>query len=301
MQSYLKLVTKYLKVHKKKTRLTLISVAISVALVTGIFSMLDAFLQFEKLQVIHDFGNYHIVVKEATADERAVIGSRIDVQNAGRWKDLGAGTINGGPCALGAVDPNFSENMNIRILKGRYPAEKDQVMLEQWAMEKLSPDLNIGDTVRIQLPGVQEREFSISGMYNDVGNMKAKGVPGVFVSMDLAGEITPDKKGFYLIEFKNRVNIIHAEKEIRNTLNISGDRIGRNDRLLAVIGQSTHKAAIGLYTIGGVLFLIVLIAGVVMIYNTFNISVMERIRQFGLLRCIGASQSQIRKLVQKEL
>jgi putative ABC transport system permease protein len=37
-----------------------------------------------------------------------------------------------------------------------------------------------------------------------------------------------------------------------------------------------------------------------MIYNTFNISVMERIRQFGLLRCIGASRSQIKKMVKKE-
>jgi putative ABC transport system permease protein len=37
-----------------------------------------------------------------------------------------------------------------------------------------------------------------------------------------------------------------------------------------------------------------------MIYNTFNISVMDRIRQFGILRCIGASRSQIRKLVKRE-
>lgn len=37
-----------------------------------------------------------------------------------------------------------------------------------------------------------------------------------------------------------------------------------------------------------------------MIYNTLNISVTERVRQFGLLRCIGASQAQIEKLVKRE-
>ena len=62
----------------------------------------------------------------------------------------------------------------------------------------------------------------------------------------------------------------------------------------------THKAAVDFYIIGGILFFIVLTAGVVMIYNTFNISVMERVRQFGLLRCIGASPSQIGKLVKRE-
>ncbi|MGI6649640.1 MAG: ABC transporter permease [Bacillota bacterium] len=37
-----------------------------------------------------------------------------------------------------------------------------------------------------------------------------------------------------------------------------------------------------------------------MIYNTFNISVLERIRQFGMLRCIGASRAQISRLVRRE-
>ena len=52
--------------------------------------------------------------------------------------------------------------------------------------------------------------------------------------------------------------------------------------------------------IGGVLFFLVLVTAVAMIYNTFNISVMERVRQFGVLRCIGASKSQIKKLVRLE-
>ena len=37
-----------------------------------------------------------------------------------------------------------------------------------------------------------------------------------------------------------------------------------------------------------------------MIYNTFNISVMERVREYGLLRCVGAAKSQIKKLVKRE-
>lgn len=300
MKSYLSFVTRYLSVHKKKTRLTMISIALSVALITGIFSMLEAFLQFEKLQVIHDYGNYHLALKDASAEERAAIGSRIDVENAGRWQEPGKGSINGLPCVFGALDSNFADNLNLHVIKGNYPAAKNQIMLEQWAMEKLSPNPAVGSTVKISLPDSRDREFTISGIYNDLGNMKAKGVPGVMISMDLAGEIAPDKSGLYLIEFKPGVNIIQAEKEIKNALNIAGDRVGHNERLLAVIGQSEHQAATGLYITGGILFLLVLIAGVVMIYNTFNISVMERVRQFGLLRCIGASQSQIKKMVKRE-
>ncbi|MBU7006042.1 ABC transporter permease [Phosphitispora fastidiosa] len=300
MKSYLSIVPRYLSAHKKRTRLTMISVAVSVALITGVFSMLDVFMRFEKIQVIHDFGNYHLLVKDADNEEAAAIRSRIDVENAGNWAALGKGSIDDVTCSLGALDKNFAENMNIRVVEGDFPTGPNEIMLEQWAMEGLNRDLKINGTVEISLADNVKREFIISGIYQDLGSTKARGVPGIFLSVAAAGEMFPEVQRFFLIQFKDGVNIIEAEKEIKETLNIAEGRIDRNDRLLAVIGQSKHKAAIGLYTIGAILFGIVLAAGVVMMYNTFNISVMERVRQFGLLRCIGASQAQIKRLVRRE-
>ena len=299
MTSYLTLASRYLSAHKKKTRLTILSVALSVALVTGIFSMLDVFLKFEKIQVIHDYGNFHLAIKNASEEEMRTIDSRIDVKNTGTWKVMGKASINGVPCELGALDGKFAENLNVQVIEGNYPAGKNEIMLEHWAAESLQLALKVGDTAHIAFADGTEREFLLSGIYNDLGNMKAKGVPGVFLSAAGTDSMSV-KQILYLIEFKDGADIIHAEQGIKNSLSIAEDRIGRNDHLLAVIGQSEHKAAVGFYQIGAILFCLVLIAGVVMIYNTFNISVMERVRQFGLLRCIGASQSQIKKLVKRE-
>lgn len=198
------------------------------------------------------------------------------------------------------MDENFAGNINIEILEGKYPAKKNEIMLEQWATESLYLGVNIGDRVRILFADNVERELTVSGIYNDLGNMKAEGVPGVLLSMAGARETVSERDSIYLVEFKEKVKINQSVIDIKNTLGIPDDRISLNNHLLAVIGQSEHKAATGLYTIGAILFCIVLIAGVVMIYNTFNISVMERVRQFGLLRCIGASQAQIKKLVKRE-
>lgn len=299
MNSYLALSSKYLLANQNKTRLTILSVVISVALITGVFSMLDVFLQFEKIQVIHDYGNFHIAVKDASEEEIRVIRSRIDVKNTGRWKEIGQASINGITCQLGALEENFTENLNIEMIEGKYPKGQSEIMLEKWAAESLQLKVVVGDTVDIALEDGKKGQFTVSGIYNDLGNMKAKGVPGVFLSM-VDAELMPAKHNLYLIEFKNGADIIKAEQDIKTGLNIEEDRIGRNDRLLAVIGQSEHKAAVGIYQIGAILFFIVLLAGVVMIYNTFNISVMERVRHFGLLRCIGASQTQIKKIVKKE-
>ncbi len=299
MKSYLSLAARYLSAHKKKTRLTIFSVALSVALVTGVFSMMDVMLQFEKIQMIHDYGNYHLAVKNASIEEKQIISSRVDVKNSGTWVQFKSPKINGISCAVAALDQNFAKNLDIKVIEGQYPNAENEIMLEQWAADSSQLSLNIGDAVNLAWDNGVIRQYKISGIYNDIGNMKAKAVPGVFISATGAASL-PQTSNLFLIEFKDKANINQAEKDIKSSLNISEDRIVRNDHLLAVLGQSEHQAAKGFYTIGSILFLIVLLAGVVMIYNTFNISVMERVRHFGFLRCIGASQSQIRKLVRQE-
>jgi putative ABC transport system permease protein len=45
MNSYLGLVSEYAKVHKKKNRLTVVCIALSVMLITAIFGMADMSLK----------------------------------------------------------------------------------------------------------------------------------------------------------------------------------------------------------------------------------------------------------------
>lgn len=299
MTSYLSLVPKYLSMHKKKSQLIIISVAIAVALVTGIFSMLDSFLQFEKIQIIHDYGNYHFLIKNATEEEINFINNRVDVKNAGSWISIDSDCfLNGKPANLGALAENFAPNMNCIILEGDYPIREDEVIIEEWAAEKQS--LEIGDIITLTLNDHVNKQYIISGIYNDIGATKASDIPGILLSTLGAKNLDIEKINFFLVEFKKGVNINKSVEEIKSYLKLESSRIGLNDRLLAVIGQSKNQSALGLYTTGIILFCIVLIAGVMMIYNTFNISVTERIRQFGLLRCIGASPHQIKKLVKRE-
>lgn len=301
MKSYLGLVRKYLSAHPRKTRLTVASVAISVALVTGIFSMLDVALKFEKNQVIHDFGNYHLGIQAPTAKEFEGVSARLDVERTGRWFGLKEGTVKGVDSEFGAIDEQFAENMNVRLLEGHFPVKPNEIMIEQWATDPLFLNAGLNDKVRVALPGLKETEFVVSGVYRDLSSRKASGSPGVLLSAAAAETIAAgEKKVTLLVQFKDGVNVNNAAKDIIHRLGIPKDRVGFNTRLLAVTGQGGSDMVMSLYATGAVLFFIVLIAGVVMIYNIFNISVMDRVRQFGLLRCIGASASQIRKLVRRE-
>lgn len=300
MNTYLDLVPRIQNSAPRKTWLTILSVALSVALVTAIFSMLDVFRRTELIQVINSTGNYHLMIKNPTQEEKAFLRGRIDVYNAGEWIGFETGALNGAACQLAAVDENFAANMTVELAEGRYPTRPNEVMLERWALDTFDPPLRIGDTVQVTFAGGYQKPYVITGLFNDFGSTKASAKPGVLLSTAAAQAADARKESAFLIEFKPRVNVLQARQSIQSTLNVPDERVGQNEKLLAVMGQSEHKSVLSLYATAAVLFFIVLVAGVVMIYNTFNISVMERVRQFGLLRCIGASKRQIRSIVRRE-
>jgi putative ABC transport system permease protein len=299
MKSYLALSGKYLSAHKRKTGLTVISVIMAVTLVVGIFSMLDSMIKFERTQILETEGNYHILIRNPSNQEIDRIGGRIDVKGAGLFKDIGYGNISGLKCALASIDAGFAENMNVDLSEGKYPAAGNEAMVEKWYAGKTNPALKPGDTVILTLPDGKESNFVISGIFKDWGATKAAGIPGVFISTKLSEQLKAQTVQYFIL-FKDDVNIINTEAKIKKELGIQEDRIGRNEGLLALMGQSKNNRVQNFYAIGFILFCLVLLTAVVMIYNTFNISVMDRVRQFGVLRCIGASRVQIRRLVRRE-
>ncbi|WP_303870691.1 FtsX-like permease family protein [Acetobacterium wieringae] len=297
MKSYLDIASRYLVAHRNKTRLTILSVAMAVALVVGIFSMLDALVKFEKAQILKSEGNYHMLIRNPMQSEMDFIGSRIDVKNAGLLEDLGEGRIVDQTCALGYIDENFASNLNITLFAGTAPINDHEIVLEKWYLNQLA--LNTGDTVSLTLPNGTADDYVISGAINDWGATKAAAIPFVFVSKQTASKMTAVSSQ-YFIQFKEGVAIQKAKTEMAASLNIPEDRIGYNEGLLALMLETKNNRVLTFYLIGTVLFGLVLVTAVVMIYNTFNISVIERIRQFGLLRCIGASKKQIRRMVRRE-
>lgn len=63
---------------------------------------------------------------------------------------------------------------------------------------------------------------------------------------------------------------------------------------------STSSMAKSLYPVAGVLFVLILIAGVLMISSSINSNVAQRTKFFGMMRCIGMSRKQIMSFVKLE-
>ena len=73
-----------------------------------------------------------------------------------------------------------------------------------------------------------------------------------------------------------------------------------NLNVMGSAGQSNSTAFRTVYSMAGVLFALVLLAGVLMISGTMNSNVAQRTRFFGMMRCLGMSKQQVVHFVRME-
>ncbi|HEY5525775.1 MAG TPA: FtsX-like permease family protein, partial [Clostridium sp.] len=99
---------------------------------------------------------------------------------------------------------------------------------------------------------------------------------------------------------KNKQEIM--DKVISNAnIQVKEDTKIQNTELLYLTGNGSGSGITGaLKNMAIFVIVIIMVCTITVIYNSFNISVMERIKYFGILKAIGATPKQIKKIIFKE-
>lgn len=299
MKSYLGLVSEYTKVHKKKNRLTVICIAISVMLVTAIFGMAELSVKAQINAYIMQQGNFHVNIKGITESAAEKISRRSDV-NVSDWVAVSEDTTyQGRELIVQGSGKEFAEQMNLVVLDGRYPSSEHEALLDKRALEQFG--LSIGDTIEVPFTNGQTRQYRITGIYGDFSMLTGNDAHGLFLTVDGVRAIGLEEYAqYYYIQFEKGVNIRRALSEIKAEYGLSEEQISQNRVLLGLMGQSDDSAMWQLYITAGVLFVLVTMSGVFMISSSFNMSILERTQFFGLLRCLGATKKQVKRYVRLE-
>ena len=85
MKHYHDLVPISAKIHRKQNRMSIFCIVLSVFLVTAIFGMADMFVRSQILQAQIDGGNFHIGIRNLTAEDAALIAMRPDIKSTARY------------------------------------------------------------------------------------------------------------------------------------------------------------------------------------------------------------------------
>lgn len=299
MKHYLNLVTEYGKIHKKKNRLTVICIAISVMLVTAIFSMAELSIKAQVNAYIREAGNFHAILTGISDDTAAQIATRDDI-SASSFLGMAEDTFyQGKELVIQSCSEEFAREMNLTVTEGRYPTDGQEACLDRLGLEYYQ--ISVGDSIDVPISDGTSRTYQITGAYGDFSSLKGEDSHGLMLAPE-GIRMFPEHmyKEYYYIQFKKGANIRRAIDDIRQSLDISEDQISVNLHLLALMGQSDDSSVVNIYLTAGILFTLVTMAGIFMIASSFNMSVIERTQFFGMLRCLGATKKQIRRYIRKE-
>ena len=308
MKSYLSLVSISGKVRKRQNRMTIFCVIISVLLVTTIFSVADMFIraQSEGLQQKH--GNWHIRLENISQDTAEEISRRPDVAAIG-WSET-FNTDGDQPfyigekkAALYGADSIYLAELVNALEEGSLPQSDNDIMLSSNA--RLALDVKIGDHVTVKTPS-GDTDFTVCGFGSDDAEYYQGQTYMVAVYMMRDAYIgvmeqnhLPINPSCY-IQFQDVSKASGITSEIRQQYDLPEEDISENTAIMGLAGQSSNESMKNIYGIAAILFVIVLLAGVLMISGSMNSNVAQRTKFFGMMRCIGASRQQIIRYVRLE-
>ncbi|QCC41154.1 ABC transporter permease [Bacillus sp. DU-106] len=285
--NYKQLSRRYLKGNKKRTILTLIGIVLSVSLIStiGLFMNGTQISQIENTKKRQGY-SFHAVVLNYDESILKKIKYNPQIESFGLMSQGETVQVGEAAVQMNFADDNALEFLKYSIIKGRLPSNDQEVAVDPWVLPYIKENIQIGDSFELN-----EKKYKLVGFLSNSTYTQENKVGRLltYKSKFSAGE------GKILVGISSKANfneVLEGLKAIsgENNINISNELIqlekpGYNNSIMATL----------IITIS-----IVVIATIVVIYNAFQISVVERTRQFGLLRSIGATRKQIRQIVLRE-
>lgn len=309
MKSYLSLIPISAKVRKRQNRMTVLCIIISVFLVTAIFSVADMMIRTESDFMISNHGNWHIAIKNISQNNADEISNRSDVTAVGvasqfNFEGEQPYRVNEKRTVLYGTDEVYITQISNGIVEGTFPANDEEVMLTPNSVTALG--VQLGDSVTLHTPA-GDRTFTISGFgtddesyYNNqtylIGSYLTQ---SAFTSVMAQNGVTNNESTYY-VQFESAAKAANAITELQTQYQLSDGSLSENTGVMGMAGQSNNTAMLSMYGLAAILFVLVLLAGILMISGSMNSIIAQRTQFFGMLRCIGASRQQIIRFVRLE-
>lgn len=308
MKSYLSLIPISAKVHKRQNRMTLLCIIISVFLVTTVFSMADMAIRAERTSLQKKHGNWHIQLENISESDAENISSQPDVSTLSWYEVINYEVdeeyyIENRKAVIYGVDEPYMTDIMNGITEGSYPKNDEEIMLSTNAKEVLG--IQIGDRITMNAPA-GSADYRVSGFGEDDDMFQNQNyLIGAYMNQTAFQKICAnnqreDLKPIYYVQFKEHINIGKAITDIKEQFGWTEENVSENTAVLGLTGFSSNSAMRNLYSIAVVLFVLILIAGVLMISGSMNSNIAQRTKFFGMMRCIGASRRQVIHFVRLE-
>ncbi len=320
MNIFNKVTLQGMKKSRTRTIVTVIGVILSASMITAVATFGTSLLNFLVNGSIVKYGGWHVefldvnssFVQERTHDN--------GVANTAAFENIGYATLDGGKSPekpylfIAGFSEEAFDTLPITLISGRLPENSGEILVPAHVAVKGGVKFSVGDTLTLEVGSRMEinrnlgqHDPYISG--KETLMPKAERTYTVVGICERPGFEEHSAPGYTLItkadtqDKADSFSIFVTLKNPRGVHGYASNTAGThsyvfNDYVLRFMGLSDNKLFnMLLYTVGGILVAIIMIGSIFLIYNSFNISLNERTRQFGILSSVGATARQLRNSV----
>lgn len=305
---------RYFKKNRIRNLAAILAIMLTAFLFTSITSLVFSMSSSIQLSMQMQKGS------KADGDIRYLTEEQYqELQNSDFIKEAGcrrfvgfASNASGHMVEINYADPVQQELTFCTPTHGKAPKKANEIATTDRALEALGVKAKVGETVPVEfaLRGkTYQYEMVVSGWWeaaNDTGSLMIvseqflKDNPDLFINTyakdrEIAGTYMAD------VVLKDKR---HIQKQLQEfALSVGGEPEQMNaDNYIACSQNQVGNAMLqpGMMMSAIVFVLLFVVSGYLLIYNIFDISVMQDVRQYGLLRTIGTSTRQIKKIVNRQ-
>lgn len=304
-----KITNRSLKSNKTRNIFVIIAIVLTTFMLACVFTLAISFNKNYQLMNLRDAGS--------TAN--AYLNNPTEKQIS-QIKDLNITDSIGKEITVGNVNSNKLKNNDSKIyleyidkeawekqispavgdIKGNYPDKENEIMLSQSVIDLLKlKDIKPGDKVILNCninKKTESIEFVVSGTYTDYSMEKRNDIDKLsYVSNEFVKKhnLSLEKNGILTIDIKD------SKKENAENILKSGVDLNKNQSFVTLYEQSNSEenAKITSLAIVVIVSFFMILSGYLLIYNILYIAITKDIQFYGMLKTIGASPKQIKKIV----
>lgn len=329
-----KLTIKNLKLNKKRTIVTIIGIMLSVALICAVFGMVTSLQATLVARAIKSDGNRHVTIENVSKEDLSYFVNNRHVKSNFLIERLGYAPLENHNeykpylYILGYTKEAFA-NKNINLIKGRLPENNSEIVLSESAQKESTIKYDVGDRITLNIGnrtcsdgsvlnqdnpyyiydeneidechetltynytkeytivGIMERPSYNEEPYNSAGYTAITYSDGLSNNYYDISLLFKDPK--YTEDFLN--TLVNSSKFNNYNYNLNTNLLRWQG---AGLSDSNERM---IYAIAGVVVSIIILTSIFVIRNSFNISITEKTKQYGMLASIGATSKQIKKNV----
>lgn len=306
---------------RKRNMIAVIAIALTTLLFTSLFTIALSINRTYEMYTFRQIGGYpHGSYKQVTEEEITAITSHRNIQAVGERTNIGyigTGVFAKVPAEVSFMDKNCTQWSFASPIEGHIPRIGKEITMDTNALALLGIEPKIGAEVTLTFTVGDQYQYAYdkTDTFTLVGWWEYDNIMPVHyinISEEYADFVEAEGRTNGLQEFRTDLNVmLHSE------INIEGQmaqvieelelpweteqqcyRIGVNWGYTSANVKATADAS----TVIAILafLMLVIFTGFLIIYNIFQISVTGDIRFYGLLKTIGVTPRQLKRIIRQQ-